>query len=869
MELFERASELERLETHFRLASAGQGRGVFVAGEAGAGKTSLVDAFSQRITEQATVLRFSCDALSTPGPLGPVRDLAGMLGLTIDARAPGSDVREHLFRDILAALAARAGPTVIVGEDAHWADGATLELLRFLGRRVGALRALAIITYRDDELGSTHPLRVVLGDLATAPTVHRMRLAPLSLQAVQQMVVGSGRDAVALHRLTAGNPFFLTEILASEGGNVPASVEDAVLARASRLSPQARAVLDIAAVIGATCDLHVLQRIAGPVLDEIDACITRGLLHGTDAGLAFRHELARQAILAAIAPPRRQNLHGRVLATLRELPETQRDLARMAHHAEAASDREAAFTFAIAAAEEATVLMANREAAAQYARALRFSAGLTAPERASLLERRSMACYLSDQGEEAITARQEAVEIWRKLGSGLREGESLRWLSHFSWLEGRGQDAATAATGALALLHRFQPGPELAMAYSNLAQLRMLDHDLEETQRWGQQAISLAEQLGETEIHIHALTNVSSAHYYAGDERGREDLCRSRDLAIAAGLIEHAARAANNLAWMTLLGMRLPEADREFAAAIAYVVEHDLDTHHRYMLAGRATLRMHQGDWEAAEAESRFLLMQPTLSSITRCFALTTLGLVQARRGDAEAAGTLDEALALAERAGQLLRLGPVRAARAEMALLAGDPIRARAEALAVSEMVFAHGNRWLRGEYAWLLWQAGERAIATSDLAQPYARLIAGDFAGAAGDWRELGCPYEEARALAESDVPELVRRAVEMFERLGAEPARRRAIHRLRELGAGDLPPVRRGPRAATRAHPAGLTQREAEVLQLLADGVGTADIATRLYMAPKTVRHHVSAILAKLGVETRAEAVRAATKRGIVSL
>jgi DNA-binding CsgD family transcriptional regulator len=314
--------------------------------------------------------------------------------------------------------------------------------------------------------------------------------------------------------------------------------------------------------------------------------------------------------------------------------------------------------------------------------------------------------------------------------------------------------------------------------------------------------------------------------------------------------------------------MELDEADRWFATGIAFAVEHDFDFRRWYLLAWQAALRARQGAWDAAETEARRLLQQPMISPMTRLVALTTLGHVGARRGSPEAATALDEALALAVRTGQLTRLGPVRAARAEAALLNGGQQRARAEALAVSDLVFTRGNRWLRGEFAWLLWQAGERDIPTDDLAAPYALQIAGDFAAAAAAWRALGCPYEEARALAESDDPSAVRTALATFETMGAKPAHAQAIHRLRALGVRDLPPVRRGPRASTRANPAGLTRREVEVLALLADGLRNAEIAERLYLTPKTVRHHVSAIFGKLGVETRTEAARAASQRGIIA-
>src|SRR5215203_2669458 len=616
MELLEREPHLEHLGGHLRQAAAGMGRLVLVGGEAGVGKTTLVEAFCRQVGGTAALLRTSCDALSTPGPLGPVRDLAPALGIHIDPHPLEGDARDRLFREVLSVLAARSGPTIIVGEDAHWADGATLELLRFLGRRIGGIPVLFIVTYRDDEIGTDHPLRLVLGDLATAPDVHRLNVRPLSEEAVQRLVAGSGRDAATLHRLTGGNPFFVTEALATDGETVPATVGDAVL--------------------------------------------------------------AREAILAAIAPLRRRLLHARVLTALREAPDAERDLARLAHHAEAAGDRGAVLELAIAAAEQAAALNAHREAAAQYARALRFADGLPAAERARLLEGHSLSCYLSDHGEEATTSRQAALEILRTLGDPLKEGESLRWLSHLYLL---GADAAEAATAALEVLEPLGPGPELAMAYSNLAQLRMLDHDLEGTLLWGNRAIALAEELGETETLIHALANIGAARHYAGDDQGHEALERSLQLALDHGYLDHACRALLVLAWTTLLAMRLEEADRRLATAIAFAIEHDLDNYHWYLLAGRAMLRARQGAWDAAEEEICHLLQLPALSPLTRLVALTTWGQLSARWGSPEATAAFDEALVLAERTGHLSRLGPVRAARAEAALLGGDGMRARAEA--------------------------------------------------------------------------------------------------------------------------------------------------------------------------------------------
>lgn len=868
MELLERDNELHDLVEHYRQAAAGSGRLVFVSGEAGVGKTALIDEFRRRIAQQTDVRRFSCDALSTPAPLSPIRDLAATLGLPLEPETFDGVAREQLFRAILAALAARSDPIVLIAEDAHWSDGASLEILRFLGRRIDRLPVLGVISYRDDEIGARHPLRVILGDLATETAVHRLSMLPLSEDAVGQLAAGSGRDVAALFRLTGGNPFFLSEVLASAGESVPTSAGDAVLARASRLSAEARAVVDVAAVIGSLIDLDVLQRITGPVLDGIDEAVAGGLLRETDDGLIFRHELARGAILATISTPRRKLLHARVLDILRESSGEGRDLALLAHHAEAAGNRQAVLEFAVAAAEQAMTLHAHREAAAQYARALRFAGSLTLNERAHLLERQSLAFSFNDQGVEAVAARQEAIDLWREAGNPLAEGESLRWLSRLAWLAGSGAEAETAATAALEVLKPLPPGPQLAMAYSNLAQLRMLDHDLAATLLWGERAIALADQLGETETRIHALSSVGAARLYADVGGGEEELQHSLDLALRAGRNDHAVRAMTNLAWMTLLAMRLEEAERRLAAALTFATDHHLDPFHRYLLAGGGMLRFRQGDWDAAEEEFRLLLRQPELSAVTRALAQTTLGHMLARRGHTDATALLSEALMLARSNGQLLLLGPVHAARAEAAILEGDLQRARAETLAVRDLVFQHGNRWLRGEFAWLLRQTGEQEIpvAIGELAAPYALQLTGDHVVAAEAWQQIGCPYEEARALAESDDPELVRRAAAIFERLGAKPALGQANRRLRALGVHDLP-VRRGPRASTQANPAGLTQREVEVLLLLAEGLRNAEIAERLYLSPKTVRHHVSVIFAKLGVETRTEAARTATKLGLI--
>jgi predicted ATPase/DNA-binding CsgD family transcriptional regulator len=857
MELLERSPFIDALRGYLREAAAGQGRLVFVSGEAGIGKTSLARALCEEAEPPARVAVASCDALSTPGPLGPLIHIAPALGLPADLMLQSGATREQLYHQLLASLQDAEGPTILVGEDAHWADEASLNFLRFLGRRVGELCALVIVTYRDDELGPRHPLRIVLGDLATAPAIRRLVLPRLTVDAVRAMAANRPVDAEAVHAVTGGNPFFVSEVLTAGAPGLPANVRDAVLARAARLSADERRVLDAAAVIGSPVDLALLDEIVGGNAESaVEACLAVGILEFRDGALLFRHELAREAILDAMSPVRRVVLHRRVLAALKQGPVQKQDLAQIAHHAEAAGDRDAVLTYAPAAAQQAASLRAHRQAAAQYARALRFADSLPPGERADLLERRSYECYLTGLLDEAIAAMETALALRRQTGDRLKEGDGLRWLSRLHWFAGRNAEAERAGREALAILEGLPPGPELAWAYSNQAQLRMVVRDNEEAFFWGERAIALAEQLGQTETLVHALNNVGTAKLNREDESGHALLKRSLALARQHGYEDHVARALANLAWSMILQHRFAEAEAYLAEGLAYSTEHDLDIMRNYLQVDLSVLHLRRGRWTEALDEATAAIQDAAANPLTRLLALTVIGLVRLRRGD-NVAGVFDEALALAERNGQLMRQIPVRVARAEAAWLAGDAPHAVAESRSVLDEALRRHHRWQAGELALILFRVGERDLPREGLAEPYALQIRGEWRRAAGLWHEIGCPLEEARALATGDEA-AVQKAWTIFDRLGARLDAAMASKRLRELGVRQVP---RGPRPATRANPAQLTPREMEVLALIAEGKPNREIAERLFLSPKTVGHHVSTILGKLDVHTRADAVRAA--------
>jgi DNA-binding CsgD family transcriptional regulator/tetratricopeptide (TPR) repeat protein len=867
MELLERASVLDALGSLLAEARAGSGRMALVGGEAGVGKTSLVRELCARQRHAAGVLWGDCDPLSTPRPLGPLADIAPAVGGRLEELLREEAPREALFSTLLERLRRGAPASILVVEDLHWADEATLDLLRFLARRIGGVPVLMVATFRDDQVGPSHPLRVTLGDLAGSGLVRRLRLEPLSRQAVAALAAGAGGvDPERLYETTGGNPFFVTEVLAAGGEEIPVTVLDAVLARAARLSVPARRLLDAAAVVAPPMETRLLAEAAGAAPGDLDECVEAGMLQARPGGVAFRHELARLAIEQALPPGRRADLHRRTLSALLAQPPATHDPARLAHHADAAGDAAAVLTHAPLAARQAAGLGAHREAAAQYARALRFAGGLTPVPLAALLEQHSYECHLTGRIEDAVASRQRALGCWRALGDRRRQGDTLRWLSRLAWFQGHTVEAERAGRAALELLEGLQPGPELAMAHSNLAQLRMLAGDTDATVAWGGRAIELAEALGRTDIVCHALNNVGTAEALAGRPGGPAKLERSLALARAANLEEHVARAFNNLASNAVRLRDYAEADRWLGEGIAYCTEHDLDSWRLSMLAERADADLARGRWTAAADFAELVLRDPRTPPVIRVDALVVLGRVRARRGDPGVWPVLEEALQLATAASELQVLGPVAVAWAEAAWLAGEPGKALALIGRAIEAATRGGDGsqgWLAGELAYWHWRAGGPNQVPDGAAPPFALQMAGDWEAAAERWRALGCPYEAATALAAGDREASLRAALAELERLGARPAVAVVSRRLRELGVRGLA---RGPRPATRANPANLTTRELEVLALVAEGLRNVEIAERLFISAKTVEHHVSAILAKLGVHTRGEAAKAAARLGI---
>lgn len=865
MELLERGKYLDDLANHFKRVEQGSGHTIFLMGEAGIGKTSLVNHFLKKIGGNAVVYSGACDSLFTPRPLGPLFDIAGQIGPDFLELLKNEKDRSLIFAALVQKLSAHEKTIVLVFEDIHWADEATIDLIKFLARRIYRHACLFMLTYRDDEIHSRHPLAAIFGEL---PPLHfsKVQLNRFSKEMVEQLAARKeGLNGHQLFSLTGGNPFYVMEILESDDAHIPERVKDSILTLYHGRPDDTKRLWEFLSVLPSPrIEPSIARKIERDFAHCIDDCIAGGVIVQRPGHLSFKHELFRLAIEESLSPYRRKTLHREMLQTMRESDDVQ-NLAQLVHHARYADERELVSMIAPKAAHEASAVGAHREAAKLYETAIEYTnANDTAL--VELYERHAYECYLTYQIESAIESQQKALAIWRERQQWLREGDALRFLSRLWWFGGNHGEAIAFANKAIEVLEKNNPTRERALAYSNLSQLSMLCEDNDSALRWGKKAIDLAAAMEDQEILSHALNNVGTTliKISATEKEGEEKLRQSLSLALDHGHQEHVARAYVNLFTSFILIRRYSKAIAAFEAGFKYCDERDFDFLSYYMLCCKAQLLLETGKWAEAEALAKRLQPNPH-HRLVNIGKLTTLARLNMRRGNfKDATLMIQEAKILAMPTHEAQRIVPVLTAALELAWLSGGAVPLDEIKEAENSLFYDKNNSF---HYTSLVYWMHACDVPGSENAivytEPYQSQRNGHWRIAAEKWGELGCPYEQALALFEGD-QEHQKQGLKILSDLGATATCELLRTKLKQKGMRNIP---RGPRQSTKKNPALLTGRQIEILYLLREGAPNKVIAEKLFISPKTVDHHITAILSKLDVHSRAKAILEAQRLGIL--
>jgi DNA-binding CsgD family transcriptional regulator len=842
MILVERDQVLGRLTDLLGQASDGRGRLALIRGEAGIGKTTVVKEFVVA-NDDVHVMWGGCDDLMAARPLGPFWDMALAEPAMLASLESGQ--RQSTFMTVLELLSRSMRPTVMIIEDVHWADDATLDVIKFVGRRIDLTHGLLVLTHRDGEVHGDHPLRVALGDLPYG-VVERIPLEPLTPAGVT-MLAGEGADSQALWEVTRGNPFFVSEVVRTAGDSVPFSIRDAVSARVHRLSDGARALVELTSVSPSRISMKVAEDVLGDVADAIAECEEAGILELSGDSLHFRHELARRAVERELPLITRRSLN---LACLGACERLGLDLSLCAHHAREAEDADSIVRILPEAARRASQMESHAEALATLRALEPYLARMSLEEQADHHDLWAYEEYLSaDQGLEII---ERAIEMRRELGEPTALAKTLHIASRIAWVGTNRRLAVRYAEEAARVVEEVG-GEDLAMSYSVLSQLAMVGGFAEETLAWGEKALALVGEK-DSPVRAHALINIGTVRMMVDSTLGREELLESRKISAALNLLHEETRACVNLAWNLLTQYELEEAGVWIEEAMAVAGEAEMPSFESYTHAEKAWLHAMRGEWEQAEEISTELLEKGSSLKTAEIVSSTLLANIAVRRGLSSARLQIDDAIQRAEVSEEAQRLGPAYAVLAEYGWLGGDVTDDELDrSIEVMRWCSEHLHKWAAGEIAQWLTLMEVIDEPPPDLPEPFRLLIGGDWAAAAAWWESRGARYEWAVAQSHGD-PEAKLAALRTLDDLGAGELATSIRNELHTAGVKGVP---RGPQTVTRESPLGLTARQTDVLSLLVEDLTNAEIADRLFISTRTVDHHVSAILAKLGASSRSEA------------
>ena len=864
MELIERGEFLERLQSKLKEVSTGEGHCVFVSGEAGIGKTSLIRTFCKELQTRCATFQGTCDALFTPRPLAPLYDILLQIGSTLPENSPNIADRTLFFTRVFNEFKNQKDTCLVIFEDIHWADDATFDFIKFFARRVTQLRCLFVLTYRDTEVHANENLKGILAHL-NRDSFTRFELPPLSKQAVDKLSCERGYRGEDVYSVAGGNPFYVNEILANYSPGVPDNVRDSVLSVFNRLDEKTKYAWKILSVLPAPFEIDYLKRMDPSFTSVIENCINHRILILNDGRIAFKHELYRRTIEVSLSPLVKAELNRTILDLLLPNFENNQKIEQIVHHAKNANEFDLVVQYAPIAGAKAASVGAHTEAAKLFLSAIEYYKGNDPYKLIEFYEAYAYECYLTNQIKTSIIYAEKALSLLEKIKDAEKIGNCLRILSRLWWFDGDRKKAESFAARSIEVLDNLPTSKSKAMAYSNMSHLKMLSDEPVECILWGEKAITMATELSDNEILSHALNNVGDvqARIPSSKEKGIGLLKQSLQIALKNGFQEHAARAYTNLVHNGMLTKDYAFTKNAVDDGLRYCEELGLDSWSVYILSNKARLKLETGEWDEAYRIAERIIKDEEPSAIVRIGVLVVDATIKMRRGENDALPLLLEANELALKTMELHRIVPAMVASLEYEWITSKNFIAEDALAATIKMTGKMGNIYENSAFAFWLKKARNKVVSLDEVFVGYKLDDNAARSKAIDSWRKAGCPYELALGLFEGSDDDK-RKAVSMMQELGATAVYEKMKYDLRKAGVKKIP---RGARKTTQSNAAQLTNRELEILQLINEGLQNKEIASRLFISAKTVDHHITSILYKLEVNSRAKAVHEAIRLEII--
>ncbi len=864
MELIERDGFLDLLQTQLNNTAAGEGHCLFISGEAGIGKTTLVKAFLKQQADSCLIYQGACDALFTPRPLAPLHDI---LWHVSKDRWPVSTILEErsaLFANFFQELSTKEKQLLIVFEDIHWADEATLDFIKFFARRISQLPCLFILTYRDDEIHSRHPLRNVLGQLPP-DSFTKISITPLSKQAVEKMAMEKGYSGEDVYSISGGNPFYVNEILASYSPGVPDNIKDSILSVYDRQEEGTRHAWQICSVIPEGLEVNRFAKIRTSWDEAVDHCFAMNVIIVKNNKVVFKHELYRRTIEESLSPFKRIELNKKILELLLTSFEDEGEIERIVHYAKNANDKKLVVKYAPLAAKQAAAVGAHIEAAKLFLSAIEYYQENDKDTLIQFYESYAYQCYLTNQLKDAIIYAEKSLKLLKEKNEVQKICSCMRLLSWYWWFECNGTKAEFYATEAIDLLASQPSSPAKAMAFAHLGRLKMLSDQKEECLLWSEKAKLMAEELSNEEVLCYVLNSVGfilSKNLFTR-KNGLDFLNQSKDIALKNNDEENIAYAWANLGVDVVVMKDFQVAKKILDEGIQFCEERDIGLGVKFLLTYKARLALETGNWKEAYSSANNYIKDENWPPVCKIGALVVVATIRMRCGANDVLPILTEAKEKAFKNREPQRILPVMSAMLEYEWITGKEIIKESDLDLVVELVKQRGNIYDNSAFAYWLVKARNQKVALPEHYEAYLLNNHMQVHKAAELWKTLGCPYEQALALFEGTDDDK-RVALSIFQQLGADAVYEKTKMNMRAAGIKKIP---RGLRESTKTNPAQLTNRELDILQLLQHAVQNKEIASTLYISPKTVDHHISNILFKLDVHSRSKAVTEAVRLGIL--